>query len=120
MNELPVSDDVKLKFELQQDKEVYKKNVEIGEKISLILHRGVILENSLSKQNKLCLDLFRAQTPTIDVESVELLLWQEQLLDIIKVDQMEDMGYWKTRKLRKILISGLYSKIVRKSSCCSF
>ena len=66
INELLVRDDVKLEFELEQDNQVYKKNVEIGEKISFILHRRIFLENSLSKQNKFCLDLFRAQKPTID------------------------------------------------------
>jgi hypothetical protein len=80
----------KLDFELQRDNEVYKKNVEIGEQISVILHRGIILEKSLSKQNKFCLELFRAQKPTTDVENAELRLWQDQLLDIIKVDQTED------------------------------
>ena len=80
----------KLEFELQRDNEVYKKNVEIGEKISIILHRGIILENSLSKQNKFCLELFRAQKPTTDVENAELRLWQDQLLDIINLDEMED------------------------------
>ena len=54
------------------------------------MHRGIILEKSLSKQNKFCLELFRAQKPTTDVENAELRLWQDQLLDIIKVDQMED------------------------------
>ena len=67
-----------------------KKNVEIGGQISIILHRGTILEKSLSKQNKFCLELFRAQKPTTDVENSELRLWQDKLLDIIKVDQMED------------------------------
>ena len=31
------NDEVELGFELQRDNEVYKKNVEIGEKISIIL-----------------------------------------------------------------------------------
>ena len=86
----PLTHYTKLEFELQRDNEVYKKNVEIGEQISIILHRGIILEKSLSKQNKFCLELFRAQKPTIDVENAELRLWQDQLLDIIKVDEMED------------------------------
>ena len=90
LNYTPLTHDAKLEFELQRDNEVYKKNVEIGEQISVILHRGIILEKSLSKQNKFCLELFRAQKPTIDVENAELRLWQDQLLDIMKVDQMED------------------------------
>ena len=87
---LLVSCSAKLEFELQRDNEVYKKNFEIGEQISVILHRGIILEKSLSKQNKFCLDLFRAQKPTINVENTELRLWQDQLLDIINLDEMED------------------------------
>ena len=68
----PLTHDAKLEFELQRDNEVYKKNVEIGEQISVILHRGIILEKSLSKQNKFCLELFRAQKLTINAENAEL------------------------------------------------
>ena len=45
-------------FELQRDNEVYKENVKYGEQISIILQSGTILEKSLSKQNKFCLELF--------------------------------------------------------------
>ena len=69
---------------------MYQKNFKIGEQISILLKSDNIPEKSLSKQNKFCLDLFRAQKPTIDVENSELRLWQDQLLDIINVDQMED------------------------------
>ena len=41
------------------------------------------MEKSLSKQHKLYLMLYCSQQPTVDVENVELRLWQEQLLDII-------------------------------------
>ena len=41
------------------------------------------MEKSLSKQNKLCLELYRSQQPSVDVKNVELRLWQQQLLDII-------------------------------------
>ena len=52
----------------------YKKNVEIGKQISTILQEGTVLEKSLSRQNRFCLDLFRAQQPTTDVDSAELRL----------------------------------------------
>ena len=87
---LLVSCGAKLKFELQRDNEVYQKNVKIGEQISILLKSENIPEMSLSKQNKFCLDLFRAQKPTIDVENTELRLWQDQLLDIIEDNQMDD------------------------------
>ena len=87
---LLVSCGAKLKFELQRDNEVYQKNVKIGEQISILLKSENIPEMSLSKQNKFCLDLFRAQKPTINVENTELRLWQDQLLDIMKNNQMDD------------------------------
>ena len=34
--------------------------------------------------------MFRAQQPTTDVDTAELLLWQKQLLDIVSVDEMND------------------------------
>ena len=72
-----------LERELFENNEAYVKNVAIGEQISTILSEGVIMEKSLSKQHKLCLELYRAQQPSVDVENVELRLWQKQLLGII-------------------------------------
>ena len=89
-DDLLLNDGANLKFELQSDNEVYQKNVDIREQISILLESENIREKSLSTKNKFCLDLFRAQKPTIDVENSELRLWQDQLLDIINVDQMED------------------------------
>ena len=97
---------------------MYQKSVKIGEQISILLISDNISEKSLSKQNKFCLDLFRAQKPTIDIENIELPLWQEQLLDIIEDNQIDD---------RKIIWTigregneeKLYSKSVWKSPCAS-
>ena len=79
----PCNDLKILERELFENNEAYVKNVAIGEQISTILSEGVIMEKSLSKQHKLCLELYRSQQPSVDVENVELRLWQEQLLDII-------------------------------------
>jgi len=79
-----------IKFELMRNNETYKKNIEIGEEISDVLRDGEIVEKSLTKQHKFCLDLFRAWQPTLDVANAELRLWQEQLLDIINEDEMND------------------------------
>ena len=70
--DLLVSCGARLKFELQRDDEVYQKNVDIEEQISILLKSENIREKSLSKQNKFCLDLFRAQRPTTDVKNAEL------------------------------------------------
>ena len=50
-----------LERELFENNEAYVKNVAIGEQISIILSEGVIMEKSLSKQHKLCLELYRSQ-----------------------------------------------------------
>ena len=90
LDHTPLHDGANLKFELQRDDEVYQKNVDIGEQISILLESENIREKSLSKQNKFCLDLFRAQRQTTDVKNAELRLLQDQLLDIIEDNQMDD------------------------------
>ena len=82
--------DVSLEYELVRNNDVYLENLSIGEQISLVLNSGKIMEKSLSKQHKFCLDLFRAQQPTVDVENAELRLWQIQLLELIDDKQMDD------------------------------
>ena len=52
-----------LKFQLLQNKEAYKNNVNLGRKISKVLNEGALFEESLIKQHKFCLELFRAQQP---------------------------------------------------------
>ena len=82
--------DVSLEYELVRNNDVYLENLSIGEQISLVLNSGKIMEKSLSKQHKFCLDLFRAQQPTVDVANAELRLWQMQLLDKIDDKQLDD------------------------------
>ena len=66
---------------------------------------GFILKNSLSKQNKFCAEWFGLQKTKTNrnAEIAELRLWQDQLLEIIKEDQMDDqkiiyLGYRKAGK----------------------
>ena len=82
--------DAKLVFELQRNRDLYIKNVDIGRQVSIVLTNGDIPEESLSKEHKLCLDLFRAQQPTTEVASAELRPWQTKLLDAIEQVQMND------------------------------
>ena len=57
---------------------------------NIVLSNGDIPEESLSKQNNFCLELFRAQQPTTDVANAELRQWQTQLLDVIDQEQIND------------------------------
>ena len=68
--------DAKLVFELQRNRDLYIKNVDIGRQVSIVLTNGDIPEESLSKEHKFCLDLFQAQQPTTDVASAEFRPWQ--------------------------------------------
>ena len=67
--------DAKLEFKLQRDRDIYLKNVDIGRQVAIVLRNGDIPEESLSKQNKFCLELFQAQQPTTDVAKAELCQW---------------------------------------------
>ena len=82
--------DANLVFELQRNRDLYIKNVDIGRQVSIVLTNGDIPEESLSKEHKFCLDLFRAQQPTTEVASAELRPWQTKLLDVIEQVQMND------------------------------
>ena len=83
-------DDACLKFQLLQNNEAHKNNVNLGRKISKVLNEGVVFEESLTKQQKFCLELFRAQQPATDVANAKLRQWQTQLLDVIDQEQMND------------------------------
>ena len=62
----------------------------IQEENIYVLNEGVVFEDSLTKQRKFCLELFRAQQPATNVAKAELRQWQTQLLDVIEQDQMND------------------------------
>jgi len=76
--------DANLRFQLLQNNEAYKNNVNLGRRIAEVLDEGVVFEESLTKQHKFCLQLFRAQQPTTEVANAELRPWQTQLLDVIE------------------------------------
>ena len=79
--------DANLRFQLLQNNEAYKNNVNLGRRIAEVLDEGVVFEESLTKQHKFCLQLFRAQQPTTEVANAELRPWQTQLLDVIEQNE---------------------------------
>ena len=83
-----------LEFKLLRNNDSYIKNVEIGRQIAVFLSQGKILEPSLAKEHKYCLQLFRAQNPTMNATDAKPKLWQWQILDII-----EQEGEWNNRKI---------------------
>ena len=67
--------DANLRFQLLQNNEAYKNNVNLGRRIAEVLDEGVVFEESLTKQHKFCLELFRAQQLTTEVANAELRPW---------------------------------------------
>ena len=66
--------DMALEFKLVRNNDTYKRNVDIGRQINAVINNGEIFEQSLAKEDKFCLKLFRAQYTTIDLKNTTLKL----------------------------------------------
>ena len=69
-----------LEVHMLQDNQDYLNKIELGKQISIIIGKGVVKEESLSRSRKEALDLYRKQIPIRNMEQVELRSWQEQLM----------------------------------------
>ena len=67
--------------ELIHDDKMYDENVVLGEKIASIITAGQTKEESLSKKNKHCLELYRKNRRFINVQEQELKKWQSKLME---------------------------------------
>ena len=68
---------------LKQNQE-YLDRLELGKQVAQIINKGTVLEESLSKERKNALELYRKQKPCINIRKAELRVWQQQLLTLIK------------------------------------
>ena len=66
--------------ELICDNNLYLEKLERGEQIYIRLGEGLIMEDSLSKQNKEALDVFRKSYNPLATTDVVLRTWQQELL----------------------------------------
>lgn len=74
-----------LREDILRDNQYYLEKVELGKKIDAILSEGIVYEESLSKERKQALDLYRKQRPRFDeILNVKLRPWQEQALQLIE------------------------------------
>ena len=55
----------------------------MGSTFSSILDEGVVREESLTKEHKLALDIYRRQEPRCDISTMQLRSWQEEALKLI-------------------------------------
>ena len=62
----------RLEEEMRRDNQKYLQNIELGKKISDIVDKGVIREESLTKERKVALVLYRKQQPRFDLATMKL------------------------------------------------
>ena len=73
-----------LEEELLKENQDYLDKLELGKQIAQIINKGTVLEESLSRDRKHALDLYRKQKPSINIRKAHLRVWQQQLLILIK------------------------------------
>ena len=69
--------------ELMKDDQTYTGTIERGRAIWKIIEQGSVREDSLSKDNREALKIYRKNTPMRNLANAELRIWQQQLLDNI-------------------------------------
>ena len=67
---------------LSRNNQLYLEQIELGKNISSILDEGVVREESLTKEHKHALDIFRKQEPRCDISTMHLRPWQEEALEL--------------------------------------
>ena len=72
-----------LRERLSRNNQHYLEKIELGKNISTILDEGVVQEDSLSKEDKSALEIYRRQEPRCDISAVQLRPWQEDALKLI-------------------------------------
>ena len=89
----PILDEEDLREEMLNDNQLYLAKIELGKKIAAIMNGGVVHEESLSKDRKSALELYRKQRPRFDIMNVELRAWQAQALQLIE-SPSERQVFW--------------------------
>ena len=73
-----------LEEELLKENQDHLNKLELGKQIAQIINKGTVLEESLSRDRKHALELYRKQKPSINIRKAHLRVWQQQLLTLIK------------------------------------
>ena len=69
---------------LLKNNQLYLNKIVLGEKIADIIEEGIVREESLTKEDKEALDLYRKQKPIFDIADIQLRAWQEDALRLIE------------------------------------
>ena len=78
------NDESDVRKRLVKNNEVYLRRVKVGEMISKILYEGDVREQSLTKEDKEALVLYREQVSNMDVNVVVLRPWQKDMFEIFQ------------------------------------
>ena len=107
--------------ELMKADQTYTGQIEHGRAIWKILEQGSVCEDSLSKDNREALKIYRKNAPMRNLSNAELRMWQQQLLDNISApSDREVIWVWgQTGNEGKIWFQGYletlygYARVVR-------
>ena len=72
-------DTTSLEDELLHNNQIDLDKIELGRQIAAIIDKDTVREESLIKDQEEALRLYRKQIPRIDIQSVQLRIWQPQL-----------------------------------------
>ncbi len=73
-----------LRQQLLEYNAVYLEKIEFGRKISKIIRKGVVYEETLPKEHLQALELYRKRMPRFDVSTSILQPWQQQALELLE------------------------------------
>ena len=82
-----------LEEELLKNNQLYLDKIELGKQIAIIIDKGTVREESLTRHQKEALDTHRKQKPRIDIQHVELRTWQQQLMEMITIPSNREV-FW--------------------------
>ena len=83
-----------LRDELLHNNQDYLDKIELGKQIAAIIDEGVVREESLKREYKEALDLYRKQMPRIDMQLALLRPWQAELMKMISKSCSHREVFW--------------------------
>ena len=84
IEEIAIEGDKDLREKLLRDNRIYLDKIELGNKIFDIINEGVVREQSLAKEYREALDMFRKTRARYDIANLELRPWQRDALKLVE------------------------------------
>ena len=84
IEEIAIEGDKDLREKLFRDNRIYLDKIELGNKMFDIINEGVVREQSLAKEYREALDMFRKTRARYDIANLELRPWQRDALKLVE------------------------------------